>query len=86
VSEEMLPESRAMSTTDSLKTFAKADASIEPLPTNPIPAKNTGPEKVIAPVVGKTSTVQKTKVSIPEKPKRVEQTHQRPKAVMKRKV
>jgi len=86
VSEEMLPESRAMSTTDSLKTFAKVDASIEPLPTNPIPAKNTDPEKVIAPLVGKTSTVQKTKVSIPEKPKRVEQTHQRPKAVMKRKV
>jgi cell division protein FtsQ len=86
VSEEMLPESRAMSATDSLKTFAKVDASIEPLPTNPIPAKNTDPEKVIAPLVGKTSTVQKTKVSIPEKPKRVEQTHQRPKAVMKRKV
>jgi cell division protein FtsQ len=86
VSEEMLPESRAMNTQDSLKTFAKVDASIEPLPTNPIPAKNTDDQKPVAPAVNKTAAVKRTKISIPLKPKKEQQSHQKPKAVMKRKV
>ncbi len=87
VSEDMLPEARAMNTKDSLKTFPKVDASIEPLATNPIPAKNADPEKITAPAAVKTvANVQKSKISIPVKPKREQQEHQRPKAVMKRKV
>jgi cell division protein FtsQ len=87
VSEEMLPEARAMSATDSLKTFAKADASTEPLKPNPIPAKNTDPEKIDVPAANKTvASAHKNEISIPVKPKKEQQTHQRPKAVMKRKV
>ena len=87
VSEEMLPDARAMSATDSLKTFAKADASTEPLTTNPIPAKNTDPAKIDVPAANKTvASAHKSEISIPVKPKKEQLTHQRPKAVMKRKV
>jgi cell division protein FtsQ len=87
VSEEMLPEARALSPKDSMKTFPKVDASIEPLTTNPIPSKNSDPEKLVVLAENKTlASTHRNEISIPVKPKKEQQTHQRPKAVMKRKV